>query len=66
MPRLQTTKKLKRKVKAELPYWPSQEFMDKSCELLRKKGLVGEDEELRPLILQAYWKKREDLLAKNS
>lgn len=57
------SKALKRKHKLELPYWPSAEFMRKSLEMLRQKGMQGSDSELEDKIKRAYWKKRAELLA---
>lgn len=58
------SKPLKKKRKIDLPYWPSQDFIQKSMELARKGGDAGNDEDLVDRIHLAYWKKRAEILAK--
>jgi len=55
--------KLKKKNKLELPYWPSEDFLQKSLKMVREKGGKCTDTELLSKIRQAYWKKRAQLLA---
>lgn len=53
---------LKKKLKANLPYWPSKAFLDESIKILRKKGMTDTDRVLEDMILQAYWQKRNEIL----
>lgn len=57
------SQKLKRKLKIELPYWPSAEFITKAIALAKKKGFKGTDVLLADMVYRAYWLKREELLA---
>ncbi len=59
-----TTKPLKKKRKVDLPYWPSQDFIEKCVKLAREGGDVGDHEDLVDRIHTAYWKKRAEILAK--
>lgn len=57
------SKKLNRKDKFDLPYWPSEEFMRNALGMIREKGVLGTDEEIYNQIRKAYWNKRAKLLA---
>lgn len=56
--------RLKRKRKIELPYWPSEAFMQESLKMIKEGGGKGTDDQIRDAIKKAYWKKRAQILAK--
>lgn len=47
----------------ELPYWPSEAFINESLAMLREKGVDDSDENLTEHILRAYRHKRAEILA---
>lgn len=57
-------KSQKRKQKIDLPYWPSQEFIEAAIAQLKEKGMVAPHAILKELVLGAYRKKREELINK--
>ena len=56
--------KLKKKRKLELPYWPSERFMQESLKMVKDGGGAGTDDQIRGAITLAYRKKRAEILAK--